>query len=99
MPCADQVPVKSTHSTMLWPVRVVLIAGSTGGGSRIRCWDRGSQSGLAYRIIESAYRLRIPRVFAAPVLIGMTGIAISIALSVLTRLLLRRWHDSEIHKS
>jgi hypothetical protein len=29
----------------------------------------------------------------------MKGIAISIALSVLTRLLLRRWHDSEIHKS
>src|SRR3954462_8267335 len=30
MPSADQVPVKSTHSTMLWPMWVVLIAGSTG---------------------------------------------------------------------
>lgn len=58
----------------------------------------GSQSGLAYRILESAYRLRIPRVFAALVLIGMTGIAIFTALSVLTRLLLRHWHDSEIHR-
>jgi NitT/TauT family transport system permease protein len=58
----------------------------------------GSQSGLAYRILESAYRLRIPRVFAALVLIGMTGIVIFIALSVLTRLLLRRWHDSEIRQ-
>jgi hypothetical protein len=30
MPSADQVPVKSTHSMMLWPWWVVLIAGSTG---------------------------------------------------------------------
>jgi hypothetical protein len=25
MPCADRVPVKSSHSTMLWPMWVVLI--------------------------------------------------------------------------
>src|ERR1700755_249592 len=30
MPSADQVPVKSTHSKMPWPMWVVLIAGSTG---------------------------------------------------------------------
>src|SRR5215470_3343963 len=30
MPSADQVPVTSTHSKMLWPEWVVLIAGSTG---------------------------------------------------------------------
>jgi hypothetical protein len=30
MPSADQVPVKSTDSKMLWPKWVVLIAGSTG---------------------------------------------------------------------
>lgn len=54
----------------------------------------GTQSGLAYRILESAYRLRIPRVFAALVLIAFTGIGIFIALSLLTRLLLRNWHDS-----
>jgi hypothetical protein len=30
MPSADQVPVKSSHSTMLWPKWVVLITGSTG---------------------------------------------------------------------
>jgi NitT/TauT family transport system permease protein len=54
----------------------------------------GTQSGLAYRILESAYRLRIPRVFAALVLISLTGIAIFSALSLLTHLLLRDWHDS-----
>jgi len=30
MPSADQVPVNSSHSMMLWPMWVVLIAGSTG---------------------------------------------------------------------
>src|SRR5262245_47276966 len=34
MPSADQVPVKSPHSTMLWHVWVVLIAGSTGSALR-----------------------------------------------------------------
>jgi NitT/TauT family transport system permease protein len=56
----------------------------------------GTQSGLAYRILESAYRLRIPRVFAALVLISFTGIAIFLALSWLSRILLRHWHDSAI---
>jgi NitT/TauT family transport system permease protein len=56
----------------------------------------GTQSGLAYRILESAYRLRIPRVFAALVLISLTGIAIFLALSWLSRVLLRHWHDSAI---
>jgi hypothetical protein len=34
MPSADQVPIKSTHSKMLWPKWVVLIAGSTGTALR-----------------------------------------------------------------
>jgi len=34
MPSADQVPVKSTHSKMLWPMWVVLITGSTGSALR-----------------------------------------------------------------
>ena len=35
MPSPDQVPVKSTHSTMRWPRWVVLIAGSTGSALRV----------------------------------------------------------------
>ena len=54
----------------------------------------GTESGLAYRILESAYRLRIPRVFAALVLISATGLAIFAALSFLSNRLLRRWHES-----
>src|SRR6476619_6561076 len=34
MPCADQVPVNSTHSTMRWHEWVVLTAGSTGPALR-----------------------------------------------------------------
>jgi hypothetical protein len=34
MPSADQVPVKSPHSTMRWHKWVVLIAGSTGTALR-----------------------------------------------------------------
>src|SRR3954467_13180632 len=34
MPSADQVPVKSSHSTMHWHMWVVLIAGSTGSALR-----------------------------------------------------------------
>ena len=34
MPSADQVPVKTSHSTMRWHKWVVLIAGSTGSALR-----------------------------------------------------------------
>src|SRR6266403_1648317 len=34
MPSADQVPTKSSHSTMLWHKWVILIAGSTGSALR-----------------------------------------------------------------
>ena len=49
----------------------------------------GFASGLAYRILESGYRLQIPRMFAALVLLSLAGIAINAALSTLGRLLLR----------
>jgi NitT/TauT family transport system permease protein len=54
----------------------------------------GRASGLAYRILESGYQLQIPRMFAALVLVSGTGIAIFLALSLLSHLLLRRWHES-----
>ena len=54
----------------------------------------GTQSGLAYRILESGYRLQIPRMFAALVLISATGILIFLVLSLLSRFILRHWHES-----
>ncbi len=55
----------------------------------------GFGSGLTFRIIESAYRLNTPRMYAAVILISMTGIIIYVALNLTSRLVLRRWHESE----
>lgn len=56
----------------------------------------GAGSGLAYRIIESQYRLNIPRLFAALVLLAATGVTLFLFLSLLTRVLLRHWHESAL---
>jgi NitT/TauT family transport system permease protein len=56
----------------------------------------GAGSGLAYRIIESQYRLNIPRLFAALVLLALTGVAMFLLLSALSHLALRRWHESAL---
>jgi NitT/TauT family transport system permease protein len=56
----------------------------------------GAGSGLAYRIIESQYRLNIPRLFAALVLLAATGIGLFLVLAAINHLLLRRWHESAL---
>jgi NitT/TauT family transport system permease protein len=58
----------------------------------------GAGSGLAYRILEAGYRLNIPRMFAAVILISITGIIIFMAFSLLSHLVLRRWHESAIRR-
>ncbi|MGE4482822.1 ABC transporter permease [Acidocella sp.] len=50
----------------------------------------GFASGLAWEIIEASYRLQIPRMFAALLLLGGTGIAIYAALGLLERVILAR---------
>ena len=62
--------------------------------AEIAAGSAGQGSGLAFRIIESGYRLNIPRMFAALTLISLTGIFIYLVLSALSYLLLHRWHDS-----
>ena len=54
----------------------------------------GQGAGLAYRITEAGYRLNVPRMFAALVLISFAGIAIYALLAALSHLVLRRWHES-----
>ncbi|MBN9233723.1 MULTISPECIES: ABC transporter permease [Phyllobacteriaceae] len=56
----------------------------------------GQASGLASRIIEAGYRLNAPRLFAALILISVTGIVIFLVLSLLSHLVLRRWHESAL---
>ena len=56
----------------------------------------GQSSGLASRIIEAGYRLNAPRLFAALILISVTGILIFLVLTLISHLVLRRWHESAL---
>jgi len=56
----------------------------------------GQNSGLASRIIEAGFRLNAPRLFAALLLISLTGIAIFLILSWISHRLLRGWHESAL---
>jgi NitT/TauT family transport system permease protein len=58
----------------------------------------GTASGLAYRILEAGYQLKVPRMFAALVLVSASGIAIFLLLSAVSHLLLRRWHESAVDR-
>jgi NitT/TauT family transport system permease protein len=58
----------------------------------------GNASGLAYRILEASYQLKIPRMFAALVMISLTGIAIFLVTSFVSHMLLRRWHESALKR-
>jgi NitT/TauT family transport system permease protein len=58
----------------------------------------GTGTGLAWRIVESANRLQIPRMFAALLLLSLLGIGIFLALSALQTLLLRKWHESAVRR-
>ncbi len=58
----------------------------------------GIGSGLAFRILEAGYRLNIPRMFAALILIAGTGVVIFAGLSFLSHMLLRKWHESALKR-
>jgi NitT/TauT family transport system permease protein len=66
--------------------------------AEIAAGSAGQGSGLAYRIVESGYRLNIPRMFAALILISATGILVYAVLGLVSHLLLRRWHESAIDR-
>ena len=55
----------------------------------------GTNTGLAYQILQSGYQLNIPRMFAALALISLTGIALFALMSLLSRLAIGHWHESE----
>ena len=64
--------------------------------AEIAAGSAGAGSGLAYRIAESGYRLDIPRMFAALILLSVAGVVVFAALSLLSYLVLRRWHESAL---
>lgn len=55
----------------------------------------GSGAGLAYQILQAGFRLNIPRMFAALLLISLTGVALFAAMAWMTRRALGAWHASE----
>ena len=55
----------------------------------------GRETGLASRILEASCRTEVPKMFAALLLVSLTGVAIFLLFNLLSRLLLGRWHDSE----
>jgi NitT/TauT family transport system permease protein len=66
--------------------------------AEIAAGSAGAGSGLAYRIAESGYRLNIPRMFAALLLLSVAGIVIYGLLALTSHLVLRRWHESALGK-
>lgn len=63
------------------------VAGTTGTGG-----------GLAFRILEASYRLNIPRMFAALLLIALAGVAIFGLTTLINHLALRKWHESAVSR-
>ena len=55
----------------------------------------GTGTGLAYQILQAGYQLNIPRMFAALVLITVTGVLLFALMAVLSKWALGGWHESE----
>ncbi|MEZ2298874.1 ABC transporter permease [Variovorax sp. RCC_210] len=56
----------------------------------------GSGAGLAYQILQAGFQLNIPRMFAALLLISLTGVALFVLMAWLTKVALGSWHASEL---
>lgn len=58
----------------------------------------GNSTGLAYQILFAGYQLNIPRMFAALLLISLTGVALFVLMAWLSKLALGSWHASELSR-
>ncbi|MCB2401342.1 ABC transporter permease [Rhizobium ruizarguesonis] len=58
----------------------------------------GAGSGLAFRLLEAQYRMNIPRLFAALLMLSMLGVAIFGLTTFIAWLSLHRWHESSIKR-
>ena len=56
----------------------------------------GTSAGLAYEILQAGFQLNIPRLFAALILITVTGVALFLLMVALSKLALGDWHESEL---
>ncbi len=94
------------HLRLPWALPYFTIGLRTGGGlaligaivAEFTAGSAGSGAGLAFRILEASRRLNTPRLFAALILIGATGIMIFALTSLVSHLLLRKWHESAMRR-
>ncbi len=56
----------------------------------------GRSAGLAYQILQAGFQLDIPLMFAALLLIAITGVVLYLLMVALTRALLGGWHESAV---
>jgi NitT/TauT family transport system permease protein len=56
----------------------------------------GRSAGIAYQILEAGFQLDIPLMFAALVLIAVTGVILYALMQALTKALLGSWHESAL---
>jgi NitT/TauT family transport system permease protein len=56
----------------------------------------GTSAGLAYQILQAGYQINIPRLFAALLLITVTGVLLFLLMVFLSKLALGDWHESEM---
>ena len=55
----------------------------------------GTSTGLAWRIIEAGNRLDVPKLFAALILLVLLGVILFLIMSLLEKILLKRWDLSK----
>jgi NitT/TauT family transport system permease protein len=56
----------------------------------------GTGAGLAYQILQAGYQINIPRLFAALLMITVTGVLLFLLMVFLSKLALASWHESEV---
>jgi NitT/TauT family transport system permease protein len=56
----------------------------------------GNATGLAYQILQAGFQLNIPLMFAALLLIALSGVVLFFLMTSITRLFLKGWHESEL---
>ena len=66
--------------------------------AEVAAGSAGKGAGLAFRLLESGYRLNYPRLYAALVLLMVTGVAIFALTSLISWLLLHKWHESAVKR-
>jgi len=100
---------RASRWQILWRLRLPSALPAFFGGLRIACGlaligavvaefvagTGGARTGLAYQILQAGYQINIPRLFAALLLITLAGVVLFAAMTLLSRIVLRGWHETQ----